>query len=555
MRIRWLHLSDIHFNFKNYSSHSLRQDFLQRIESLAQTEPFTHLFITGDILNCNQKADEGTIKFVKDLITIMNIEKDQVIIVPGNHDHNRDISITVLEELYSSKKNKTQAQIIDELSPDDISNLMKSYDNFCDAYARIFADIHSDIPDKPHSIISSDELSIIKLDTSWLDVDSDQENDYLRIGTRQLQLLLTDNAEKLGGTISIAIGHHSLDDMLPEERTRVLDQFRRHSIEIYLCGHKHKPKVHYYKDYNVVEFVAPGGYIDNDGYSSGGYALGTIDTDADFYQAEVYRWNENNWYRETTLEETDVNGMFYFSTNQLKHNHKIIAVDFKTMGAHISRQDMEKSIGTSCFDVITYDSEESNARTIDSISDLVNQISDQIEKNKTVHIFPLARIPELIYFGFKLQNDYKLIIHQFDRSSKLWKYNEKSEAVSLDPIEYQTTGSKRLAVSIATSFPVNKEQIENAIGGEKYDYVYFKTNRTSVGTPLYSKDVNAIIDEIMRFLDAHVYLYNEIHIFAAIPAGMAVELGRRMLTSVYGNIHTYQFDRGAYIQDIIINQR
>jgi hypothetical protein len=50
MRIKWLHLSDIHFNYKNYESHSLREDFLKRIQSLDQTEPFTHLFITGDIL-------------------------------------------------------------------------------------------------------------------------------------------------------------------------------------------------------------------------------------------------------------------------------------------------------------------------------------------------------------------------------------------------------------------------------------------------------------------------------------------------------------------------
>lgn len=546
-------MSDIHFNFKNYDSHSLRQDFLQRIETLSHAEPFTHLFITGDILYCNKKADEDTIKFVKDLITIMNIEKDQVIIVPGNHDHNRDVSITVLEELYSSKKDKPQYQIIDELSPEDISHLMKSYDNFCDAYERIFVDTQYDISGKPHNIISSNELSIIKLDTSWLDVDSNKENDYLRIGTRQLQLLLTENAEKLDETVVLAIGHHSLDDMLPEERNRVLDQFRRRGVEIYLCGHKHKPKIHYYRDYDVVEFVAPGGYIDDDGYSSGGYALGTIDTDADFYQAEIYRWNENNWYRETMLEEADENGMFYFNTNQLKHNHKIIAVDFKTIGAHISRQDIEKSIGTSEFDVITYDSKESYAQTMDSISALVNQISNQIENNKTVHIYPLARIPELICLGFMLQNDYKVIIHQFDQSSKRWKYNEKSEDVILEPIEYQSVGNRKLAVSIATSFPVNKEQIKRSINGEEYDYVYFKTSKMGVGTPLYSKDVNAVLDEIMRFLNDHICQYDEIHIFAAIPAGMAVEFGRRMLSSVYGSIHTYQFNRGSYIPNIVIN--
>ena len=555
MRIRWLHLSDIHFNFKNYNSHSLRQDFLQRIESLAQTEPFTHLFITGDILYCNKKADEDTIKFVKDLIAIMNIEKDQVIIVPGNHDHNRDISITVLEELYSSQKNKTQAQIIDELSPDDISNLMKSYDNFCDAYSRIFADIHSAIPGKPHSIISSDELSIIKLDTSWLDVNSDQENDYLRIGTRQLQLLLTDNAEKLGEIIRIAVGHHSLDDMLPEERNRVLDQFRRHSVVIYLCGHKHKPKIHYYKKYDVVEFVAPGGYIDDDGYSSGGYALGTIDTDADFYQAEIYRWNENNWYRETMLQETDENGMYYFETKKLKHNHDIVAIDFKTMGGHIPRRELERSLGTSKFDHIIYRGNEAGEYTKDSITNLANEISVAIEHDKTVHIYPLAQIPMLIFLGFEIQNNYRVNIHQLDRATQVWKFNESFENTKLEPVNYQLNGSKRLAVSISTSAEVTKEQVDEAMGSEKFDCICFKTKTVDFGTPLYTKDVCSILNEIMKSLDSYRKNYDEIHIFAAIPAGMAVELGRRMLSSVYCNIHTYQFSNGSYAPNWIINPK
>ena len=106
MRIKWLHLSDIHFNYKNYESHSLREDFLKRIQSLDQTEPFTHLFITGDILNGNSKADEDTIKFVKRLMEIMRLTKDSVFIVPGNHDHDRTVTQAVLQRLFNGKKKK-----------------------------------------------------------------------------------------------------------------------------------------------------------------------------------------------------------------------------------------------------------------------------------------------------------------------------------------------------------------------------------------------------------------------------------------------------------------
>ena len=58
MRIKWLHLSDIHFNYKNFDSHELREDFIDRIKLLCQNEPFTHLFLTGDILFRNEQAGE-----------------------------------------------------------------------------------------------------------------------------------------------------------------------------------------------------------------------------------------------------------------------------------------------------------------------------------------------------------------------------------------------------------------------------------------------------------------------------------------------------------------
>ena len=61
MRIKWLHLSDIHFNYKNYDSDLLRKDFIERIAELSKGESFTHLFLSGDILYRNGTPDSKTI--------------------------------------------------------------------------------------------------------------------------------------------------------------------------------------------------------------------------------------------------------------------------------------------------------------------------------------------------------------------------------------------------------------------------------------------------------------------------------------------------------------
>ena len=302
MRIKWLHLSDIHFNYKNYESHSLREDFLKRIQSLDQTEPFTHLFITGDILNGNAKADEETVEFVKKLMEIMKLTKDSVFIVPGNHDHDRTVTQAVLQRLFNGKKKKDHSSVIDSIKDEDVAMLLESHKNFNDACSRIF-DEKDFVWSKPHFITLKDNISVINLNTSWLDIDSSSNKDFLRIGSRLLQLEMTDKSGQLSQSLNIAIGHHTLGDMIPEERKRVLDQFKRNNIGVYFCGHRHKPSINSYSEYDVVEFVAPGGY--NNGYSDGGYIWGIIDTDTDFYKAEVYGWYDNKWCIESKLDGTD----------------------------------------------------------------------------------------------------------------------------------------------------------------------------------------------------------------------------------------------------------
>ena len=65
----------------------LRDDFLCIIKKIQESERFTHLFLSGDILNKYEKAEEKTVDFINSIIEIMGISKSRVFIVPGNHDH------------------------------------------------------------------------------------------------------------------------------------------------------------------------------------------------------------------------------------------------------------------------------------------------------------------------------------------------------------------------------------------------------------------------------------------------------------------------------------
>lgn len=552
MRIKWLHLSDIHFNYKNYESHSLREDFLKRIQSLDQTEPFTHLFITGDILYGNVKADEETIMFVKKLMSIMGLTKQSVYIIPGNHDHDRTITHGVLKTLFHGKDAEEQSSVIDNMSEKDVADLLGSHTNFNDACSRIFEEADYSW-NKPHFIATQDSVSVISVNTSWLDTDSSSDYDYLRIGTRFLQMELSANDSQLNQNLNIAIGHHTLGDLIPEERSRILDQFKRRNIGIYFCGHRHKPKIEYHDKYDVLEFVAPGGY--HDGYSDGGYIWGVMDTDNDFYKAEVYGWYDNKWCIESKLDGTNEYGIYYFKTDKFQHHSQIAAVDCKTMGGHIPKRDLDRSLDNANFDVHVYSEpiDAVDGYTKESIADFAQSIIQLVEKNERVHLYPLAPIPMLLSLGFELQKDSNITIHQFNRATQSWVLSGESWGAKLEEPIIEKSNNRAVAISISTSYPIERKQIETAMGDALYDYIALKTDKIESGYPLYSQDVDEMAERIISIMNSNINKYDEIHLFAAIPAGLSVELGRRMLRTVYGNIHTYQLKQGSYVPKIIIN--
>lgn len=549
MRIKWLHLSDIHFNFKNYDSHELREDLIARISALCQNEPFTHLFLTGDILFRNNTADPDTIAFIKKLISILQLPVENVIIVPGNHDHDRDAVISTLSTLPDQED-----VTIDALDQSYRIPLLTAFSKFDAVYTDIFGSSYYTEYDNPHTLSSSNSVTILKLNTAWLDTDSSTDP-TLRIGSRQLQLLLSKCKTDLQKTVNIAVGHHPLRELSSNERTRILKLFQKHNIGVYFCGHSHQANIQVYRDYDVIEIIAPGGYIDDAKYSIGGYVWGVIDTDTDFYKAEIYNWKNEKWCIDSTLPETDDHGIFYFNTSHFSNNTDVVAVDCKTMGGHMPKKQMDQSLGIKNYDIHTYSGPYGkpygfSLESIRDFSDIILQLS---EKNKTIHLYPLAPIPMLLSLGYNLQKNTKLFIHQYDRSTDRWVYNELSDNISLTHTAH-FSANKILAVSISTSFEIAPELIAATLGDRTYDYLEFKSNRIEPGYPLYNSDVCNAVRAITDILNSVASKYSSIHLFAAIPAGLAVELGRNLLTSVYQNVYTYQLAQGKYTQDLIINE-
>ena len=94
--MRWVQLSDLHFNFAdyntkdNYDTDKLKSELINTLSNLKGIDFVT---ITGDCLyqfNESEKSIKSLKSFSKEIVNSCGIKKSKLYLVPGNHDVNRD---------------------------------------------------------------------------------------------------------------------------------------------------------------------------------------------------------------------------------------------------------------------------------------------------------------------------------------------------------------------------------------------------------------------------------------------------------------------------------
>ena len=337
------------------------------------------------------------------------------------------------------------------------------------------------------------------------------------------------------------------------ECNRIKDILYRNNIGIYLCGHVHKPFINYDLQYDILEIGCSTGKSDD--YCPGGYTIGTMDTNLNCYKIEMFRWKNGSWYTEIDIPNADENGKFYFNTKKYKHYTDKIAVAFKVYGSKLSLNEITETFGDDKYELIQYPYTNIDIQDIEweKQKNHVIEFAKQILalSDKSIFVYPIAPIPMLIQLGYELQNNSEMKIFQYDRECHKWVYDAEDNICSISVNSIIKNASK-LALILATSTSVLDEQVNIHID-KKFDIYRFDSSTKKVGCPLYHNQYIAIIDEVFKSLDAIANKYQEIHVFASIPAGMAIEFGRRLQKGIYPTIILYNYYHG-YSKSITINE-
>lgn len=242
--IRWLHLSDFHLkNSGKWSQDVVLRSLLKDIsERYAGPDSLDFIFITGDLAWSGQAEEYLLVEeFIRDLLSVTELSSRRLMMVPGNHDIDREMEIDAFVGARSALQ-----------SPDDLDKFFghegrrrtlfrrqaafrKFANNVCDR--RIYTK-SSYCHTIKHSV-NGLSIAVLLIDSSWLSAGGRGDAHVIVVGERQL----IDSASLIPeSTLTIGLMHHPEDWLAPYERSSIKNLLSE-NCHLLFRGHVHEDSV------------------------------------------------------------------------------------------------------------------------------------------------------------------------------------------------------------------------------------------------------------------------------------------------------------------------
>lgn len=218
--IRWLQLSDLHMFVSTevaYQKKALLNLFKDRVDFVV---------ITGDLHQYGEDYSL-TIQFLKGLITSWNMEFEDIVIVPGNHDiqdtSKRKIALNIIDKELENNPDAYRSEL------DNLYTGFTKYKRFCN---ELYGNDSNQNLLENNIYIWKDNIALLCINTALI---SDENHDKKQI-VDIYRLAELENR----GYPCIAVMHHDFYAISDRHLPYIEACFRDLGVSAVLSGHKHK---------------------------------------------------------------------------------------------------------------------------------------------------------------------------------------------------------------------------------------------------------------------------------------------------------------------------
>ena len=266
--IKWIHLSDLHFGAEEVLPEiiDIRETLLNLLSTFKKNE-FKYLFISGDIFYARNFYKEkkekkniiidNAIVFILRVIDSLGIRRDNVFIVPGNHDTDRKIINTDDKEEQSEKANYIDVKRKDYqnkgvLPIAKLKEFQEDFNQFCEKINTVKYDATTgktvedvnlntlNYCDAGHKLVTKEDIDVLMLNSS-LSSCKDAEKGNLLLGKQLFKEEIKKIEESHWEDESFplfVLSHHD-PSYFEDSKSLTIQLKRKKDMVLYLCGHDH----------------------------------------------------------------------------------------------------------------------------------------------------------------------------------------------------------------------------------------------------------------------------------------------------------------------------
>lgn len=283
-KLEWIHLSDVHFSGnEGYEIRRMRDSIINKLKEIIADRVISFVVVSGDLVYQNGTYDSQLKKFLDSIMEICNITKDNLFIVPGNHDLKRNQPRILLLNGIRKDNFKFEHETMKQLQKD-----FKKYKTFMKKMGK-------DDGDYIYKLEKRKGYNLFLMNTAFTaGTDADDGNLILEKDSFYDEIKKLKDQEN---SVNIAVGHHPIRCFLQENQEKIWNNFNDYNIDFYLCGHMHKGAYSY--DLNtgrvIPTYQCGSGRVDD--YATVTFLVGELDMKTKKGKIISYKWltNEECW--------------------------------------------------------------------------------------------------------------------------------------------------------------------------------------------------------------------------------------------------------------------
>ena len=246
MPLTYVHVSDIHFGQETGSENDIHDDVKECLivdvadaKREAGIERMDGVIVTGDVAFSGKKEQyDRAAQWLDQLTEVIGCEKTDVIVVPGNHDVDRD-KITAgagltLEGIIKGGNEALDRVLEEEQDREILYAKFADYRDFAEGYScGLKTDggiaVNREVPVAPER-----SLRFVGLNSALLCTGQDGDDGRLLLGGRQWIVPRTDGEEV------VVLCHHPIESLQDNEEA---SDFIRSRARVHIFGHVHEPSL------------------------------------------------------------------------------------------------------------------------------------------------------------------------------------------------------------------------------------------------------------------------------------------------------------------------